>query len=180
MSAEYQKQYYQQNKQKIKARAKDHYADNRDEAIARANKWQQENKEAHAAAIAKYAAANKEVGASANKRYREKHAHTLAYVQRSVANRSRSRAKKKGWDHDIDAAYVKEIWPTDNRCPVFGTEFTFGSEEPGTVASIDRIDSSKGYVKGNVVIVSWRVNDLKSDATLSELESVVRFYQNLS
>ena len=35
--------------------------------------------------------------------------------------------------------------------------------------SIDRIDTNKGYIRGNVHIVSYRANSIKSDATLEEL-----------
>jgi hypothetical protein len=44
--------------------------------------------------------------------------------------------------------------------------------------SLDRIDTSKGYVKGNVWVISWRANKLKSDATLAELESIVLALRN--
>ena len=36
--------------------------------------------------------------------------------------------------------------------------------------SIDRIDSTKGYVKGNVKIISLRANMMKNDANLQELQ----------
>lgn len=36
--------------------------------------------------------------------------------------------------------------------------------------SIDRKDPTKGYVKGNVWVVSLRANTIKNDATLEELE----------
>ena len=42
-------------------------------------------------------------------------------------------------------------------------------------ASIDRKDSSKGYVKGNVAIISRRANLLKNNATIAELKAVLAF-----
>ena len=36
-------------------------------------------------------------------------------------------------------------------------------------ASIDRIDSTKGYEKGNVWVISGRANRIKNDATPEEL-----------
>jgi len=41
--------------------------------------------------------------------------------------------------------------------------------------SLDRIDNSKGYVKGNVIVVSWRYNSLKKDGTPAELVAVALF-----
>lgn len=41
--------------------------------------------------------------------------------------------------------------------------------------SIDRFDNNKGYEKGNVAVISWRANNLKRDATLDELQKVVKW-----
>ncbi len=41
--------------------------------------------------------------------------------------------------------------------------------------SIDRIIPELGYIKGNIAVISWRANNIKSDATLQELESVVKW-----
>ncbi len=45
--------------------------------------------------------------------------------------------------------------------------------------SIDRIDSSKGYTPDNIVVVSWKANRLKSNATLDEMKKLVEFYEQL-
>jgi hypothetical protein len=47
-------------------------------------------------------------------------------------------------------------------------------------ASLDRIDNTKGYVPGNVVVVSYRANRIKSDATAQELLRIARFYAQLA
>jgi len=41
--------------------------------------------------------------------------------------------------------------------------------------SIDRVDNSKGYVPGNVRIISWRANRLKNDATVEEMELIIKY-----
>ena len=42
--------------------------------------------------------------------------------------------------------------------------------------SLDRIIPKKGYVYGNLVIVSDIVSCLKSDATLEDMEKILKFY----
>lgn len=161
------------------AYSKEHYMATRDQKIQKSIEWQQINKVAHNNAVKRYSEKNPDVGAAATKRYREKHKHTLEYRQRACVNKSRQRAKQKGWEHDIDLEYIQSIWPADNRCPVFGTEFTYGNDSLDTNASVDRIDSSKGYIKGNVCVISWRANNIKSNATVSELEAVLLHMKSL-
>lgn len=46
--------------------------------------------------------------------------------------------------------------------------------------SIDRIDNTHGYIKGNVRVISWRANAIKGDATIEELMKVREYmYNNL-
>ena len=82
---------------------------------------------------------------------------------------SRSRAKKLGYEHDIttDDLYL----PTN--CPILGVklDLTKGSGYKQYAPSIDRIDSSKGYVKGNVWIMSALANRMKQEATPEQLRA---------
>ncbi len=67
-------------------------------------------------------------------------------------------------------------------CPVFGKKLDF--EHAGGIIgrnpyspSLDRIDNSKGYTKDNVRIISWRANALKSDATKTELQLIIKYLE---
>ena len=69
-------------------------------------------------------------------------------------------------------------------CPCLGTPIVPG-EEGGieNSPSVDRIDPSKGYVKDNVWVISYRANRIKNDSTFEELEKVfnaVKARHNLS
>jgi len=60
------------------------------------------------------------------------------------------------------------------RCPVLGVKLAIAHGADGKGPSpcsptLDCIDPTLGYVPGNIAVVSWRANRLKSDATLAEL-----------
>jgi hypothetical protein len=100
------------------------------------------------------------------------------YVVRLMLNRARHSAKKKGIPFNLTKA---DILPFPKVCPVLGTPLIYGATraELWSTPSLDRIDNSRGYVKGNVVLVSYRANVIKGDATVSELEKLHTFYKKL-
>lgn len=79
------------------------------------------------------------------------------------------RAKRKGLEHNI----TKEDIVIPEFCPVFGFKLQrkIGSGHGGRFdsPSLDRIDPSKGYVKGNVMVISQLANSMKSDASPEQL-----------
>lgn len=76
---------------------------------------------------------------------------------------ARSNAKKRGLEHTISVSDIS----IPDVCPVFKTPFVFNTPYS---ASIDRIDNSKGYVPGNVQIISRKANIMKAHATEEELK----------
>ena len=92
---------------------------------------------------------------------RSKAQHTSRSQARRLYDSAKSRATLKGREFDIELSDV--IIP--QLCPVFGT--------PMKQPSIDRIDSNKGYIKGNVRVISRRANVLKNNATVAEMRLVL-------
>lgn len=65
-------------------------------------------------------------------------------------------------------------------CPVLGIPLSRrGGKRTDNTPSLDRIVPSKGYVKGNVMVISWRANALKRDASPEELRKLAAFYAGL-
>ena len=89
------------------------------------------------------------------------------YIQK-IYDRAKTRATRKGREFNIE---IEDIVIPD-LCPVFGVPLV---EDTEYAPSIDRIDSSKGYIKGNIQIISRRANLLKNNATIEELEMVINF-----
>ena len=86
-----------------------------------------------------------------------------------MSSSSKKRAKKKGIPHNIDSAYILSIMP--DYCPVFNIKLKYGvGGKEKYSASLDRIIPDKGYVKGNVQILSMLANLMKSNADVQELE----------
>lgn len=83
-------------------------------------------------------------------------------------------AKKKGiplgFESAVDfATYIRSIAP--KKCPVFDKAFVErGSGFNKWSPSIDKIDPTKGYVPGNIQIISFHANRMKQDATSEQLE----------
>ena len=83
----------------------------------------------------------------------------------------KSRAKKTGVEfsmewQDIDIPVI---------CPVLGIPIMMGTNEgmrtgPSPYSpSVDRIDNTKGYIKGNIQVISHKANTMKNSATPEQL-----------
>lgn len=114
----------------------------------------------------------------ARKRYDRSLQDPETRLKRMVAE-AKARAKQKNIVFDITHEDVE--WNT--HCPVLGLELVLTNAGHGGAhnsPSIDRIDNSLGYIKGNVRIISNRANKLKNDMTKEECALLLENWDKLN
>lgn len=79
---------------------------------------------------------------------------------------ARNRATARGLPFDLELSDIQ----IPDVCPVFGTAFVFG--HPELSASLDRLVPSRGYVKGNVTVISRLANTIKNCSTPAQIRRV--------
>jgi NUMOD3 motif len=83
---------------------------------------------------------------------------------------ARKRAKRENLPFNLTREYIESIWPKDNRCPITKEVFESptGAAKRGAIPSspsLDKTTPELGYVEGNVAIISWYANKLKSSCS---------------
>lgn len=111
--------------------------------------------------------------------YRKSRLNDFDYRISALWSASKQRAVANNREHSITKQDLKDLFPSDFRCPVFGFELEWGDAGfRETSPSIDRIDSTRGYTKDNVQIISWKANRIKSYATIDEIETVLNYMKS--
>lgn len=76
----------------------------------------------------------------------------------------RSKDNKQNRETDIDIDHIRKlIDKQNNRCVYSGVDLTWRAKSGIHQATIDRIDSSKGHIKGNCQLTTIPINSFKSD-----------------
>lgn len=92
------------------------------------------------------------------------------------AKQAAQRAKMRGFEADLD--FLRTL-PCPARCPVLGTPISFvagaGRRDRANEASFDRIDPEKGYVPGNVRIISTLANVMLQNATAEQRVALAKW-----
>lgn len=138
---EYHSEYYKKNKEKLKLQRAEWRKNNKERVKARSKAYREEAKDEM-------------------QKWRDDNKDKLYFLS------LKSRAKKKGLDFNLDERDVLGV----TSCPVLGFPLVRSVGNPSwNSPSLDRIDNTKGYVKGNVQIMSYLANSMKRDATDEQL-----------
>lgn len=156
-------------------------------------KWQKANPDKLKAQKRRYKKANKDKVSSERKRHYQKHKEKIlsrmeqertgkeGYIK-TMLSAAKHRAKNASLEFDLDLEYLLSI-ATDH-CPIDGTPFDWLRQLKQdkllnlATPSLDRIDSSKGYIKGNVKIIGWKWNYKKSNMNLDDLLLLVEYVRS--
>lgn len=82
------------------------------------------------------------------------------------------RAKVAGEPCDLEIADLE----TPDFCPALGIPLDWNAGvRADNLPSIDKVRPELGYTKGNVRMISYRANRLKSDASAEDIEGILRY-----
>ena len=84
-----------------------------------------------------------------------------------IYNSLRSRARRLGYEFNLELSDI--VIP--EKCPYLDRNLTrlVGQGRSDWNPSVDRVDCAKGYIKGNIEIVSDKANRMKNNSTKEEL-----------
>lgn len=94
-------------------------------------------------------------------------------VEQTIWENARGRARQHNIPFTIT---VEDILKCPQFCPILGLELKRNFKIAGPDSpSLDRIDNSKGYILGNVRIISNKANSNKGNLSLAEIERLYHY-----
>ncbi len=143
--SERQKKYRASNREKVNAYRRQHYAENRAKFLAKQKAYQQ---------------AHSEENAQRAREWRE------AKLVKSMLSQAKRRAAKNG----LEFTLIEQDIILNERCPYLNIPLKVNTKGFHCDSySLDRIDNTKGYVPGNVEVISNLANSMKRNATKEQL-----------
>lgn len=105
-------------------------------------------------------------------RLKEREKHRALQPEIRLIKGAKRRAKLKNLEFDLSLEDIK----IPKFCPIlliplYHNEKVVCSSSP----TLDRIDNSKGYIKGNIAVISHKANSHKSDLTLAQSIRLVEY-----
>ena len=141
------KNWYENNKEYAKEKARQYYWNNKEKVLKNVQEYRDKNR-----------ATIREKG--------------IEYYRRKLKNRLLNAAKARARKYNMEFDITLDDFILPMYCPLLGIEMKVNKGRNSVKKnsfSLDRIDSSKGYVKGNVWVISMLANSIKNNATLEEV-----------
>jgi len=106
------------------------------------------------------------------------HEDELKSAQIKKLHNKKANMKKNGVEFTVGWGDIH--WPT--HCPVLGLELDYfcDGEDRDKWASFDRIDCTKGYVPGNVGILSMKANRIKDQGTAEQHRKIADYIDSFT
>jgi hypothetical protein len=143
----------------------------RRKARARSRSWYEANKAKALALSRDWSAKNPEKRRAAGRAYRTSH------PEKRLLSCAKQRARLKGLPFELTEQdiFIPEY------CPVFGIKLDRHrtGKHSDDSPSLDRLDPSKGYVRGNVIVMSYRANMIKNCGSSEEHRRIAAWMSSL-
>jgi hypothetical protein len=161
----YNKKYRESHRDKKRAYDKKYCESHREELRAKNKEYRETHRDEQRAYSKKYRESHRDEIGSQSKQYRRDN------IERCMVISARERAKVK----NLQFAITPDDIVVPKFCPLLGIELKRGEGKlHDNSPSLDRIDSTKGYIPKNVWVISHKANTMKRDSTLEEYELVGR------
>lgn len=86
-----------------------------------------------------------------------------------------ARKRKISFDETLTSADLMELWEKQrHKCYYTGVDMTFDKEDELHLVSIDRIDSSIGYTKNNIVLCTYAFNSFKFNYNIETVRKFIK------
>jgi len=172
---EYNRKYYQANKEKCRQRVKEWVEENRDRANEHSRKYRAGNKELIAQRAKERRNAKSAEMSKRDKKSRYRNIERTLSTMFNHLKKNNKRKWPKGHPDLIDVDYLLDLWKAqDGNCIISGHKMLEKNCSLYSV-SIDRIDNNFGYIKGNVQLICQGVNLAKNKYSQEE---ILEFWQN--
>lgn len=105
----------------------------------------------------------------------------LEYYRRNQRRYMLHRIKRRAKEASVRFNLTIDDIVIPTYCPVFGLKLKHGKgRSHGTSPTVDRINAKRGYVKGNVAIISHFANSLKGFATAAQHRRIAEWMESVS
>ena len=98
----------------------------------------------------------------------------ISCLLKEAANRCRNNGM------EVDKEYLLSLKDnTYTHCKCCGVEYDYTAKRSNT-PSVDRVDNSKGYIKGNVEIICANCNITKNDLTIEKMNMFISYISSVT